>query len=81
MKFGVLSEAIFVGIVLVIIGNMVGFFVGKSLSVPLPKVCKSWNKNDVMEISLFLTGFTAHYFFEYAGLNKYYCLHGTACKR
>jgi len=81
MNFGILSEAIFVGIVLVIIGNMVGFLVGKSLSVSLPSVCKSWNKNYVMEISLFLTGFIAHYFFEYAGLNKYYCLHGVACKR
>ena len=80
MKYGVLTEAIFVGIVLVIIGNVIGYMVGKSLSVSLPSVCKSWNKNYVMEISLFLTGFTAHYFFEYMGLNKYYCLHGTACK-
>ena len=81
MKIGVLGEAVLIGVVLVIVGNVVGFFVGKSLSVPLPKVCKSWNKNYVMEISLFLTGFLAHYMFEWSGLNKYYCSHGAACRR
>jgi len=81
MKIGVLGEAVLIGIVLVIVGNVVGFLVGRSISVPLPKVCKGWNKNYVMEISLFLTGFFTHYMFELTGLNKYYCSHGAACRR
>jgi hypothetical protein len=36
-----------------------GFFVGRALSVDLPPVCKKWNTNYIMEISLFLTGFVS----------------------
>ncbi len=56
-----LKEALIMGIVITVVGNIVGFIVGKSLAVPLPKICKSWNKNHVMEICLFLTGFIVYY--------------------
>ena len=51
-----LSKAIVVGFLVVVIGNIVGFIVGRFLSVDLPVVCKDWNKNHVMDISLFFTG-------------------------
>ena len=47
--------------------------------VDLPPVCKDWNKNYIMEISLFLTGFLTHLAFEFMGANKWYCKYGNAC--
>lgn len=74
------TEAIIVGIVTVFVGTLVSWGLGKSFSVDLPPVCKDWNKNYVMEISLFLTGFLAHLGFEFAGFNKWYCKNGVACR-
>ena len=54
---------------------------GRFMSVDLPKGCREWNKNHIMEISLFLTGFIAHIIFELFGLNNWYCKHGRACQR
>jgi len=49
-------NSVLFGIASIIIGNIVGFIVGYFLSIDLPKVCKTWNKNYIMEISLFFTG-------------------------
>ena len=76
-----LIEAFAVGIATVIIGSFVGFLIGRSSSVDLPKLCKEWNKNHIMEISLFLTGFILHLLCEYSGINRWYCKNGNACKR
>ena len=76
-----LLEAVVVGIITVIVGNIVGFIIGKSLSVDLPAVCKDWNKYYTMEISLFLTGFLIHLICEFSGINKWYCKNGFACLR
>lgn len=78
MKF--LIEAIIIGISIVILGTFFSYIAGKFFSVELPPVCKDWNKNYVMEIGLFLTGFFAHVIFELIGLNKWYCKYGAACK-
>ena len=75
-----LVEASIVGIATVIIGSVLGFIVGKYFSSKLPKICKTWNKNHLMEIILFLTGFLLHIIFEYMRLNKWYCNNGKACK-
>ena len=74
-------EAFVVGIITVIVGNLVGFAIGKSLNVDLPGVCKDWNKYYTMEISLFLTGFLIHLICEFSGINKWYCKNGFACLR
>ena len=73
-------EALFVGISTVI----VGFFVSQLSKLfvknqQLPIECKDWNKNYIMEVSLFLTGITMHVFYELAGMNNWYCKHGVAC--
>ena len=75
-----LIEAFIVGIMTVIVGTIVGFFIGKFFSSNLPKVCKKWNKNHVMEISLFFTGFFIHILCEYFNINRWYCKNGRACK-
>ena len=76
-----LVEAVVVGIATVIIGTVVGFVMGKYFSSNLPKICKSWNKNHVMEICLFLTGFLLQLLCEFSGVNKWYCKNGNACSK
>ena len=76
-----LVEAIFVAILTVIVGSLVGYVLGKSFSTNLPKICKSWNKNHIMEVSLFLTGFFIHLLCELTGVNKFYCKNGYACSK
>jgi ABC-type antimicrobial peptide transport system permease subunit len=76
----ILTEALVVGILIVIIGTIVSFFLGKMVfKVKLPPVCDDWNKNYIMEISFFLTGFLTHLAFECMGTNKWYCKYGNAC--
>ena len=74
-------EGLLVGIATVIMGSIVGYIVGKFFSVDLPTVCKKWNKNYLMEICLFLTGFLLHIVFEITGVNKLYCKNGIACRK
>lgn len=75
-----LKEAIIVGILIVFFGTIISFIISKFYVTDLPPACKDWNKNFVMEICLFLTGFIAHVVFEFMGINKWYCKHGNACK-
>jgi len=74
-----LIEAFFVGILTVIVGNIMGAFVGSLMKVDLPEICKDWNRYYTMEISLFLTGFFIHIICELSGINKWYCKNGLAC--
>ena len=73
-------EAIVVGFILVVVGTLVSYMVGKYFSVSLPPVCKEWNKNRVMELSLFLSGVLTHLLFELVGGNTWYCKNGVACQ-
>ena len=74
-----LKEAAIVGVLIVAIGTVTSFVVGKFYESDLPPACSEWNKNLVMEACLFFTGFVAHIVFEKAGLNKWYCRNGVAC--
>ena len=74
-----LIEALFSGIIVVIVGSIIGYGLGKVMGVDLPKICKEWNKNHIMELSLFLTGFFTHILCEFSGINKIYCKKGNAC--
>jgi hypothetical protein len=68
----VLKEAILVGILTVLGGYLASYIVRPFLKVNLPEICKSWNKNHVMEWSLFTTGFLIHIILEISGVNKKY---------
>jgi len=82
MFYKLLLEAIVVGISVALFGTVVSFVFSISpLKVSLPPVCKDWNKNYIMELSLFLTGFLLHFMFESIGLNKWYCKYGNACRK
>lgn len=71
----VIKEATFVGILTALIGYVASALVKPYFKVDLPQICKSWNKNHLMEISLFVTGFLLHLFLEFTGLNKTYALY------
>jgi len=76
-----LIEAFGVGLVVLVVGTLVGFILGKIMSVDLPKACEQWNQYHIMELSLFITGALTHIVFELLGLNNWYCIHGRACQR
>ena len=78
----IFKEAILVGIVTLIIGQLVGFSISKFMKngYSVRSECKNWNKNHIMELSLFFTGVIIHLLLEYLGINKLYCKHGNACK-
>lgn len=74
-------EAIVVGISIMGFGTIASWMFSRYFKVELPPVCKNWNKNYVMEITLFVTGVLAHLVFEFTGINKWYCKKGFACLR
>lgn len=56
-----INKAFISGLIILIIGTIVSFIVGKLNKSSLPPVCKDWNKNFIMEICLFLTGFLSYF--------------------
>lgn len=76
-----LYEALIVGILVAVIGNLAVILVGKRFSVELPDICNTWNKYYTMEVSLFITGFLTHVFCELVGINLWYCRNGFACTK
>ena len=80
MNSNVLKEAIGAGFLGMFIGTIIGKTLEKMYGSTLPKVCNSWNKYYIMEISLFLTNFIIHIFCELVGLNRWYCLNGSVCQ-
>lgn len=79
--YALIIEAIVVGIMTVVFGNIAGFAVSPFLKVNLPDVCSTWNEFYAMEVSLFITGVLIHFFCEFTGINKWYCKNGVACSR
>lgn len=78
--YALFVEAFVVGILTIIFGTIISLIIGSLFSQNLPKICKEWNKNHIMEICLFFTGVSIHLFCEFTGLNKWYCKNGVACK-
>ena len=68
----IIFEAILVGLCVIIFGY-IGSFIAK-LILPVPKPNQNFNMYHIMELSLFLAGALLHLFFEFTGINKYYCV-------
>tara|TARA_B100001758_G_scaffold53652_1_gene44039 strand:- start:12762 stop:13004 length:243 start_codon:yes stop_codon:yes gene_type:complete len=79
--YDLIVEAIIVGVMTIIFGNVSGILISPLFKVDLPKVCSTWNKFYTMEITLFLTGVLIHLFCEFSGINKWYCKNGFACMK
>jgi uncharacterized membrane protein len=60
------------GVVLIVVGIIVSFFISIIHDSNLPDVCKEWNKNNIMEISLFLIGFIVHILYDKFNIYKKY---------
>lgn len=71
----VIKEASFVGLLTVVAGYISSFIIRPYFKVDLPEICKEWNKNHLMEASLFATGFLLHLLLEITGLNKSYAIY------
>jgi hypothetical protein len=56
MWFEPVFGAILFGVITVLVGYVSGFVVSKMNNSEVPEECKNWNKNYVMEKSLFITG-------------------------
>lgn len=81
MYYKLFIEAFVIGILTLVVGSLVSLFFGSVFTNDLPTLCKDWNKFHVMEISLFLTGFTLHLLCEAVGINKMYCRNSFACSK
>lgn len=68
-----LMELLIVGFLTVLFGYIAGFIVGMLYKVSVPETCANWNKNYVMEQTLFLTGVLAYLSLELAGVNTWKC--------
>jgi hypothetical protein len=66
-----LFNALIVGLLVILMGYIsiliLGFFVPK-ITPELPDICKSWNDNHTMEISLFITGILTYSLINYLKL-------------
>jgi membrane protein YqaA with SNARE-associated domain len=76
-----LLECVAVATMTVIVGSMVGFLIAKFHLQLSSNSCKDWNKNHIMESSLFVTGFLIHILCEHSGVNRWYCKNGHACAK
>ena len=74
-----LYETICIGLIAALIGSLSIRIVLKfnkienNKSLNIEKMVKEWNKNYILEISLFFTGILIHLIIEYIGLSKWYC--------
>ena len=44
------------GVLTIVLGYIVNLFLSPLFKISLPDVCQNWNKNYIMEMSLFFTG-------------------------
>ena len=53
----IVLQAVVVGLLAILFGWIASFLVRPYFEVSLPEICKRWNKNRVMEVTLFVAGF------------------------
>ena len=73
MNQSLLYEALGIGLMALVVGVIV-----HSVSMKIKK--HDMNDMSVYAIHLFIIGVLVHLIFQYAGINKWYCTNGLACK-
>lgn len=63
LNMKLVKQSALFGVFLILVGSVVGGILSMFFKVSLPEICKSWNKNHIMELSLFFSGFIAYYTF------------------
>jgi hypothetical protein len=77
----IIIEAMFVGIITVIIGHLSRYLLNLYYNVEEKvSIYEDWNKNYIMEKKLYITGFLTHIICQISGINQWYCKNGIACK-
>ena len=71
----IIIEGIAVGIGVILVGTLISYLIAK-----MRNKNTRFLKNPWMIVGLFLTGFILHVGLDVAGLNKWYCKNGVACK-
>ena len=78
----IIIEAMFVGIITVIIGHLSRYLLNLYYNVEEKvSIYESWNKNYIMEKQLYVTGLLIHIICQLSGINHWYCKNGVACKK
>lgn len=72
MTKNILTEAVIVGVSLVIVGMVLHLIASKMKHHDM-------NNNVTLALHFFVAGFCVHLLAEYTGVNRWYCAHGNAC--
>lgn len=56
MLFEIIIGMVLFGIITIVLGYVSGFILGRFEHTKIPVICADWNKNHIMEKSLFITG-------------------------
>jgi len=73
-----LVEALFVGVVTVIVGLVVSYC---TMYLVNPESVKNFDHWWSIVASYFITGFLIHLLCEFSGINHWYCDNGNACRK
>lgn len=65
-----LIKATVIGLMMVFVGHIISSLFKKNNKSSLPDECKNWNKNYIMEKSLFATGFVVSILYDQINLNN-----------
>lgn len=72
-----IKEILFVGMLTMIIGLIISYI---TMYIGSPIQTKQFDHWGSVAFSFVVTGMLIHIICEYTGINKYYCVHGVACR-
>jgi len=72
----ILIEALIVGVITAVVGLIVSYGV---MYIEKPESVKNFDHWWSIVVSFFITGFLIHLLCEFSGVNRWYCVHGSAC--
>ena len=74
LKFKDFLDACIIGFISIFVGYLSGFLLSNISNKinNLPEICHNWNKNYIMEKTLFLTGFLIYIIFQITGINYWF---------
>jgi len=80
MDFQILFEAIFIGVLLTVVGLLISYLYLRLVKKTNNRICLEIFNNEALIQLLFLSGFILHLLCEFTSINTWYCKYGNACK-